>query len=356
MPRKKIPPVMLSEAQEKFIRDNFKKINDINVLTKKTFNDETLDGRNREGIAIAKYIKSLGGEYRTKKIESTKLILSDDQKQLLMSEHIGPEMTAIEIARIAFKDRNIKPLSKEHITVSDFLKEFRPEIINNNEVTTDKYMPPHALSRAIKKVNDYLHKNYEEMTLPTRIKKYCEKLLDYLHSPRFISIINQYSLVTDRELFEAEYVRAVWDKPDLTIDELNNYITVCSNYVRLRHIQNRIDNLNKLLSLEHDDTQVSIKLNELLKATSGELDSCEKRIETMTKNLNGTRANRLKDHQKDNGSILALVEAFQMEEERRKLIDLVEMENKLVEEEVEKFEDLEGYKVRILGIDKEEFL
>jgi hypothetical protein len=42
----------LTEEQEKFLLENSKKINDLNVLTKKCFEDEGLDGRSKQGRAV----------------------------------------------------------------------------------------------------------------------------------------------------------------------------------------------------------------------------------------------------------------------------------------------------------------
>ena len=41
----------LTEKQEKFIAENFKEIQDLNLLTQKAFEDESLDGRSKEGRA-----------------------------------------------------------------------------------------------------------------------------------------------------------------------------------------------------------------------------------------------------------------------------------------------------------------
>ena len=356
MPHKPKPPIILTDEQEKLIIETFKKTPDLNVITQTTFKNKKLDGRSKEGRAIRNFLAKLKLQHNTTKHKPIDLSLNNQQKEFLMGDTIGGDMTPLEITRICFKNRELKSFSKEHTLVLAFLNEFRPELVGENRVATDKYLPPLALSRAIVKVNRATHSEYMEDTMPVRAKKNCEKLLSYLHSPRFLSIINNYSLIDDRDLFEAEYVRAVWDKPDLTVDELNNYITVCSNYVRLRHIQKRVDNLNKLLNLEYDDTNISIKINELIKTTSSELNDCEKRIEAMTRSLNGTRAERLKHKSKENGSILALVEAFQHEEERKKMADLIEMENKLVDDEITRLENLDEYMVRVLGIDRVEIV
>lgn len=356
MPRKKTPPILLTQEQKEIVNKLFHENPDLTFLTRRAFKNRNLDGRSKEGRAVRSYIAEMGEKHITK-VPTLQVVLTNQQREFLMSDSIGPGMLPIEVARIVFKDKNIKVNSKHHLAVNDFLNEFRQDITDeSNALASGKWFPPQGLTRAIYKVNKSIHKDFSEDTMPTKYKKYCVRLIDYLHSPRFISVINQYNLQSDRDLFEAEYVRATWDKPDLTVDEINNYITVCSNYVRLKHIQRRIDNLNKLLNLEHDDAALSIKLNELIKTTSAELNDCEKRIETMTRSLNGSRADRLKNKVDENGSILSLVEAFQSEEERKKLLALVEMENVILEQEVNRLEGMEEFKARIMGIEKEELI
>jgi hypothetical protein len=239
----------------------------------------------------------------------------------------------------------------------EFLRRYRPEIVDDNEMlTNDKWSPPKSLSRAIKKVNDWAGVNFDELTIQTKQKKMCERLLFYLKSPRFVHFINQYSTLGDRDLFESEYVRTVWDKPDLTNDELNLYITVCTNYVRQKHIQQRIDKLNAMLNDTDNERDLTMRLTEIIKATSDELNQCEKRIESLTKDLNGSRQARLKARGEQNGSIAALVEAFQEKEERDRMILMAEMQNKLIEDEADRLETMDEYKARILGISKQELL
>ena len=91
----------------------------------------------------------------------------------------------------------------------------------------------------IKMVNEYSH---QELDLK-KLKRYEKECLDttkkYLSSPRFVQLMNNYNC-EDSNLFQAEYIRAVWDKPDLTADEINLYINVCVDYVNLKTIQRNI--------------------------------------------------------------------------------------------------------------------
>ena len=223
----------LTEEQKQHIQDEFEKNPDLKHITQEVFGDESLDGRSKEGRAVRAFLANANMEYTTSLVERVEEIeLTKEQKEFLMSDNVERGMNALEAARLAFKDREIQPLSQSHRSVMDFLRTYRPEIVDENDMlTNDKWSPPKSLSRAIKKVNDWAGQNFDELTIQIKQRKMCERLLFYLKSPRFVHFINQYSVVADRDLFESEFVRTVWDKPDLTNDELNLYITVCTNYV-----------------------------------------------------------------------------------------------------------------------------
>ena len=350
--------LQLTEEQKTQIQEEFVKNPDLRHITQIVFEDDSLDGRSKEGRAVRAFLINNNLEFNTTTPQRVEEIdLTTEQREFLMSDNIERGMNALEATRLAFRDREIQPLSQQHRMVMEFLRSYRPEIVDDNDmITSDKWTPPKSLSRAIKKVNDWAGQTFDEISIQTKQKKMCERLLFYLKSPRFVHFINQYSTIADRDLFESEFVRTVWDKPDLTNDELNLYITVCTNYVRQKHIQQRIDRLNNMLNDTENERDITLRLTELIKATSDELNQCEKRIESLTKDLNGSRQARLKARGEQNGSIAALVEAFQEKEERDRMIMMAEMQNKLIEEEADRLESMDDYKARILGISKKEIL
>ena len=99
-----------------------------------------------------------------------------------------------------------------------------------------------------------------------------------------------------------------------------------------------------------------MRLTEHIKATNEELNACEKRIESLTQKLNGDRAKKLEKKGVNTQNILSLVEAFQDEEERQRLVMMAEQRLSLVEEEAYRLESLDEYKARIFGTSKEELL
>jgi len=348
----------LTDEQKEFLTKEFAKNPDLRELTQKVFNNPDIDGRSIEGRLVRNFLSKKNLTYKTSLVEKLDEIeLTKEQKEFLMSDNIEVGINALEAARLTFKDRAVQSLSTKHRVVVDFLKKYRPEIMNDDDmVTSERWSAPKSISRAIKKINDWSGVILDEVTLSTKQKRLCEKLLIYLRSPRLTNIINQYSTMSDRELFESEYVRVVWDKPDLTVDEQNLYITVCANYVRQKHIQQRMDKLNALLNDADNDRDITMRLTEIIKATSDELNQCEKRIESLTKDLNGSRQARLKEKGEQSGNIFALVEAFQDREERGRMIMMAELQNKLIEEEANRLESMDDFKARILGISKRELL
>lgn len=354
------PPktVTLTDEQKEQVLKEFQKNPDLMVITRNVFNDESLDGRSAQGRAIREFLAERQQQYNTSLIQRQEFIeFTQEQKEFMLGNNVEVGMKPLEIARLVFKDAEIQSLTLKHRAVVEFLTKYRPEIVDdNNKIADQKWIPPKALSRAIVKVNDFTGSEWQELNMPTKVKKCCERLLVYLRSPRFVHFINSYAMQADRDLFESEFVRAVWDKMDLTNDELNIYVTVCVNYVRQKHIQMRLDRLNAILNDTEGQQEFTMRLTEIIKATSAELNECEKRLETMVRQLNGGRAERLAKQGEQTSNILALVQAFQDAEERKRMLAMADMKTRLNEKEADRIEEMDEFKARILGITKRELL
>ena len=60
-------PLSLSFEQEQFILNNYKLVKDLNLLTKKVFENEDIDGRSIEGKLIRAFLVRNKREYKTTK-------------------------------------------------------------------------------------------------------------------------------------------------------------------------------------------------------------------------------------------------------------------------------------------------
>ena len=64
-----------------------------------------------------------------------------------------------------------------------------------------------------------------------------------MHTFRFNHQINNYETQNDRDLFESSFIRYTYDKPDLTQEEVDQYIVLSSEVVISANIQRRKKNI-----------------------------------------------------------------------------------------------------------------
>lgn len=261
----------------------------------------------------------------------------------------------MQVCQLLYPDERIAYGSKEYASVLEFVESCECiETPSSENAIGKKYSPPKAPSKIIKKINDCAQKNIEETKLSVTEKRSIESLGNFLASPRFIQVINNYASQEDRDLFEAEFVRATWDKPDLTSDEINLYINVCMDYIHLKNIQGAINKLNRMFDDAEDQQDLTVRLAELLKTKSEEYNQCEKRMESLIQKLQGDRSKRISTKQQQNANILNLVQLFQEEEERKVMVKIAELQKKNAKEEADRLESMPAWKARVLGISKED--
>lgn len=347
----------LNSEQKKFIENNYLHIPDIDQLTRTLFDDQSLDGRNKEGKAVASYMLEMGFGYKTKVHKKAKKILLNDDQEELIKEYSRDRLNSLQIAQLLFQDKEVKNLSMEQRAVANFLKTNSIDFIKPEELIIERkeYEIPNTITKLTKKIKSFAQVDVDEKTLKRSDKENLNALEKFLSSPRFVDLMNTYNC-QDAKLFEGEFIRAVWDKPDLTTDEVNLYINVCVDYVNLKTIQKNMDKLNRMFDEVEDQTEMSVKLAEILKAKSSEYHQCEQRQESLIKKLNGDRSVRMKNKQDKYASILNLVQSFQEQEERNRMIEIAEKQKLLVDKEIDKIESMDSWKARVMGLRKEDVM
>ena len=347
--------VELTEAKKQKILEEFKKDPSIINITRIVFDNNELDGRSKEGRSVIKFLAENGLKIQTTKHEKAKDVnLNVDQVEQVI-EMAENGMNTSEIADVLFNKR-VKRLSNEWRAVNTILsqKEDGPKDVAQD--STSNYIAPQALSRIIKKINDSTGYGLEEGRMSRNQKHCCDKLRINLNNSRFVAIVNNYTSIRDKELFEQEFIRLTWDKPDLTADELNLYMNVAKEIINLELITGHLQKLNDMFESADDQDEMTVRLAEIIKAKSSEYHQCESRIENLTKKLQGDRGARLANKQKETASFLSIVQLFQEEEERKNMIRIAEMQKQIIKEEAKKLEGMAAWKARVLGIGIEDVL
>jgi hypothetical protein len=342
----------LTDEQKELTLDMFNNDPNIINITKKVFEDDLLDGRSKEGRAVSKFLAKNGLKAQTtKRPKSDDVTLSEDQVEKILEMEVEGFNTS-QIADVLF-NKEVKRLSNEWRAVNDILGQDREAPADGPSAT---YASPQAISRIIKKINDSTGYGLEENKMSRNQRTCCDRLRINLSNSRFVAIVNNYINSRDKELFEQEFIRLTWDKPDLTPDELNLYMNVCKEIINLELITSHLQKLNDMFESADDQDEMSIRLAEIIKAKSSEYHQCETRIENLTKKLQGDRGARLASKQKDTASFLSIVQLFQEEEERQNMVRIVEMQKQVIKKEAQKLEGMAAWKARVLGIGIEDVL
>jgi len=347
----------LTELQTKFLLDNCKKIQDLNILTKKCFDDESLDGRSKQGRLVRKFLIENEIDFKTAfRPKQEQIKFTKEQKEFIIIQ-AKDSLSSLEIAKLLFPDKRVMPLSLEQRAVLEVIRDVNPDIIPSKDSgALDTYIAPKASSRIVKKINDAAGLNLEDSKINRQYQICVERLGIHLNNSRFLKIMNNYLDVSDRTLFEQEFVRLVWDKPDLTADEINLYLNVCKEIINLEVVSKHLNKLNDMFDVADDQTEMSVRLAEIIKAKSSEYHQCENRIESLTKKLQGDRSERMKNKTKDNASILSIVQLFQEKEERDNMVRIAEMQKETVKKEAERLEGMTEWKARVLGISQDDVI
>jgi hypothetical protein len=347
----------LTEEHIDFLKKNSKKHQDLNILTQKCFDNDDLDGRTKEGRAVRKFLIENDIKFNTQfKGKQEPIKFSKEQKEFIIQQ-AEDGLSSLEIAKLLFPDKRVNPLSLEQRGVLEIIRDVNPDIMPSKDGgALNSYIAPKAASRIVKKINEATGQNFDESKLNRQYQICVERLGIHLNNSRFLKIMNNYLDISDRELFEQEFVRLTWDKPDLTADEINLYLNVCKEIINLEVVSAHLNKLNDMFDVADDQTEMSVRLAEIIKAKSSEYHQCESRIENLTKKLQGDRSERMKNKSKSNASILSIVQMFQEKEERDNMVRIAEMQKETVKKEAERLEGMAEWKARILGISQDDVI
>ena len=168
----------------------------------------------------------------------------------------------------------------------------------------------------------------------------------------------------DRSSCEDAFIRYTYDKPDLTQEEIDQYIELSNQIVRSIKIQRRSELMQRHLenitenNMANPEQQSKARMDlvEAIGKAGNEYDQCLKRCGDLLDDLKEKRSKRLSKQLQENASILNLVQAWRFEENRIKLAKLGELEQMQVGAEVERLMNMAEVRCLILGLNKDDFI
>lgn len=354
----------LSEEHKKKVLDFFS-IDlepELSKLVKAVFENNDLDGKTKEARAIKAFCNEQGLKFKTRTVILKGLLdLTDDQ--IIYINNNFRVKSSLEMTKELFNNDDLTNLSQEYRTVNARVEEIKEtikkdniiqtkdelEIVNINynpeELVQSEYKPPKTLKQTIERVNNYLNYGYNEETLKKQQLFEMQQLKKYLNIFRFIYQINTYKIQGDRDLFEDAFIRYTHDKPDLTQEDLDQFITLCNQIVRAAEIQRRIESLRATMAAG----EISMKMNEAINVLQTELNSCENIKTKLYNDLTTKRNKRLEEKSDGFEKLINLVQAWKDEEFRKKTIHLAELEKMKVKEEADRINSMTEIKALLRG-------
>jgi hypothetical protein len=348
----------LSPEQKKQILEEFKEHPNIEYLTQSAFGNKNLDGRSWQGKLVAALLVDQKLNYKTTKFQKREPVreLTDDDKQYIISAIQNGE-NIINVARIIYKDDNIKRLSAEWRRVQAYCEVAGITSINEeDEVALGVYQAPRELARLVNIVNGALGTIIQADKISGKYKAYFDKLRVNLDNSKLKRILNAYESKKDRDLFVDEFVRLTFEKPDLTPDELNLYMQIVRDGISLEVLEGKINKMNQMFMDIEEASELNQRFSENLKACVDEKNQVTKRIADTTKKLQGDRGERLKNQGKSDTSFIAVVQLAQEEVERKNMLRLAELQRAAISHEANRLESMDELRCRIMGVDKEDVI
>lgn len=356
--------ILTEEQQLKLLKDwNDRPDNPPSLaeLVKLAFDRDDLDGRSKEGKAVKQFLASRqikpkkSHEYEAKGL----LELLPEQKEFISNN--CNMMTGLEISKILFKNESLTNLSQETRSILEFMKNIPSNVKYNNteneNAATEGYRPPRSEERMIAKINKYVLDGIDKSKLTHKHKKEINSLISYMNTHRFIHQMNIYDDESDRELFESSFVRYTYDKSDLSQEEVDQYIVLCTEVVISSSIQQTINVLQNQIELSmSEDGKIPMTVVEASSTARKEYNDCVNRQQKLNNDLKVKRSDKLSKQVKETASIMNLVQMWREEESRAKLLKMADMRKKIIEKEIDRLSTMDEVKCKILGISKGEIL
>ncbi len=361
-------PTELTEAQKQLIISEWDKRSDsppsileLIVLVFPYVKSEEVDARSREGRLIKQFL--IDKDLKPTDPYANKICILTEEQREYIRNHCS-FVKPLKMAQDLFNDPKLTPLSKEFIVVAGFVKQFEVETgvrnTSTEEVKDEEFRPPITIIQAAARVNKY-KKNAIDMDIVaknTKLQECLRTMIGFCHTPRFILLMNNFVDKTEKILFESSFIRYVWDKPDLTEEEIDSYLNLCCDGVSYNRILEEIGNLKQMRDNSLDDSdgkKLSLSIVEMISGLNKELDDNHKRQAKAFEILQGKRTDRVDSKIKQNQSFLQLVENWKDETERKRLIKFAEEKKNITKEELERLDTLDNYLAELFGINKDAY-
>jgi len=325
------------------------------------FPDRALDARSKEGRSIREFIASKNLDYTGARtwIPKKTITLTEEQKSFI-SNNIHTTKP-LEMARMLFDNRELTNTDYETREIYKYIKTLPNNIQSQSigdPINVKEYQPPKTEDQAIARINKYVqNSDVDRNKLTEKNRRDIKNMLGYVHTMRYLSQIETYASVSERDLFESEFIRCTYDK-SLTEEEVSQYIMYCTEVVIAKQISKRIQDLESLqdIQLDENNGRLNMSLVETVSSLRKEYNDCIGRQKSSLKSLQGERKERMKNEGANKGNIADLIVYAQNEEKRQHLLKIAADRRDRIKNEIGRIKNMDEIKAEIFGITEKEIL
>lgn len=309
----------------------------LNDVTRQVTNDPNKTGRNKEGREIKRLYEQFDFKVRkAHEYQKRKHPLSENKQKAVDNNLNRFKGKPLQLVRFVFENESLTNLSKEYLAVQEYVNEVhktplkgsdRKSVDTSDWDETEFYEPPTTPLMALRQLRKYVPSCpiIEDDLKKSRIEYSMSKLRDYLQDRHFLHKVNTPSLSnSDRDLLLSTFIKQVYDKPDLTEEEREQYLSVCTETVYSNGLMSQINLFNERINSIQEDGEGNFRMGyvEMNKTLQDSYDKAQKRIKELIKGLTQTRAKKLENKREEIMSLTQLV-VFTMEEKTRKRLAAV---------------------------------
>ena len=328
---------------QKYIRDNFQSEGPKDMLdfARKAYGDQMIDKRDPKFDQVKTfYLKcKRGTEYYNFTDKEIEKIIS-----LTASRKPGEIVNILFEGRLESGEANSRSNSVKALQVA-LGREYKgpAEVLHEvDDIQDGEYRPPLTDETVIRKINRADGgADMAKHRLSSFDRKCVRVLKANLGLKKFCLTINSFKKVQERELFEIEFIRATYNKPDMIPDDINACMMLCGEYIRemqIREMMNLLD--GRVKSSLDGDEKTNMVFAENLSAKTNELDKCQKNIKALQTTLNSSYNKRKETESKFHESLARYVNAACDQGNRDRLVMAAKAYNeKTLMDEIKKLKD-----------------
>lgn len=309
---------------------------------------------------IGKKLKKFIASRNIKKLDAPALELTETQ-QIAVLQNVGRLSNPLDLAKFVFADREVLDGSPELAAVQKYVLNIKGSLVKGMPGKESiSYKAPKKPEEVIGKVNaaTFGKLTKDLIDKDSNVKTNLTALVRFLNSFRFGLMYQSLNSDIERELFETTFVKYTFDKPDLTEEEVDQYLNLTVDIVFCLRIEKELEYVMAMRDSAAEDSEgkkFSMSLVESMANLREERERNLKRQSQAITMLQGKRSSRIDTKIRENASILQIIGAWKQAEKRARMIKLAEEIKAKEKKELVRLDSIEAFKGELWGINPESY-